>query len=137
MDAAMKTYKVKLERDEEGWWVAEILGVQGAATQGRSIHEAMERARDVLALALDDDSLAENARLVPEIKLPSHAQKMLKDLNEIRRRLAALTDLAEKSSATTRRVAKELAKEGLSTRDVGELLGLSFQRVHQLIGKRA
>jgi hypothetical protein len=38
-----------------------------------------------------------------------------------------------KAAEATRQAAEELTNLGLSTRDAGELLGLSRQRVHQVL----
>lgn len=44
-------YTVRYERDEEGWWVARVLEVDGCITQGKSIEQARERIREALAAA--------------------------------------------------------------------------------------
>lgn len=49
------------------------------------------------------------------------------------RKPVGLERLAEESAERTRKIASRLAKAGLSRRDVGELLGVSFQRVQQLL----
>ena len=46
----MKTYAVIYERDEDGWWVADVPGVPGCHTQGRTIEQARERILDALTL---------------------------------------------------------------------------------------
>jgi predicted RNase H-like HicB family nuclease len=50
----MKTYTVVYERDEDGWWVAEVPEVPGCHTQGRAIDQARERILDALSLYSDD-----------------------------------------------------------------------------------
>ena len=59
----MSRYTVRYERDESGWWVAQVKEVPAAITQGRTIVEARRRIREALALALDDDRQAERAKL--------------------------------------------------------------------------
>lgn len=51
----MSRYTVQFERDDSGWWVAQVKEVPAAITQGRTIVEARRRIREALALALDDD----------------------------------------------------------------------------------
>ena len=66
MAASMKTYTVIYERDEDGWWVAEVPEAPGCHTQGRQIVQARERILDVLSLYVDDAThilLREEARL--------------------------------------------------------------------------
>ncbi len=50
----MKTYTVVYERDEDGWWVAEVPEVPGCHAQGRTIDQARERILDALSLYSDD-----------------------------------------------------------------------------------
>ena len=62
----MKTYTVIYERDEDGWWVAEVPEVPGCHTQGCTIEQARERILDALSLYADDTThilLREEARL--------------------------------------------------------------------------
>jgi len=126
----MSRYTVKYERDEEsGWWVAQVKEVPAAITQGRTI--ARRRIREALALALDDDEAAEKAKLVDEVKLPADARRALARARAARRRLEVETEKAQTSTAVA--VRKLIKKLGLSVRDAGELLGISHQRVQQLV----
>jgi len=62
----MKTFTVIYERDEAGWWVAEVPDVPGCHTQGHTVEEARERLLDALSLYVDDPDqilLREEARL--------------------------------------------------------------------------
>jgi predicted RNase H-like HicB family nuclease len=63
----MKTYTVIYERDEDGWWVAEVPEVPGGHAQGRTIEQARERILDALSLYVDD---ATHIRLRVEARLP-------------------------------------------------------------------
>jgi len=66
MVAPMKTFTVIYERDEAGWWVAEVPDVPGCHTQGHTVEEARERLLDALSLYVDDPDqilLREEARL--------------------------------------------------------------------------
>ena len=60
--------------------------------------------------------------------------------DEVREHLAAAERLRDDAAEATRRAAeesraaaRELAASGLSLRDVGEALGVSHQRAHQLV----
>lgn len=121
-----KSYKVTFERDEDGWWVATAIDLLGCHTQGRSIAQARERLREAMALC----DVPASAVLHEEILLGG---KLDDELQELRATREKADRLAQQSAERTRRVAARLAKAGLSRRDVGELLGLSFQRVQQLI----
>jgi predicted RNase H-like HicB family nuclease len=52
MEPASK-YVVTYELDGDGWWVAEVQGVAGCHTQGKTIEEARERIREALQAWFD------------------------------------------------------------------------------------
>lgn len=123
---ATKTYRVTFDRDEDGWWVATAVDLRGCRTQGRSIAQARERLREAMALC----DVPSTARLDEEIHVGGKLDVELEALRETREEAERL---AQESAERTRRMAARLAKAGLSRRDVGELLGLSFQRAQQLL----
>jgi predicted RNase H-like HicB family nuclease len=131
----MKNYTVRYERDaESGWWTAQVKEVPAAITQGRTINEARRRVREALSVALDDDKAASKANLVDEVKLPVAAQRTLERARAARKRLE---DETGKAQALTSLAARKLIDDmGLSVRDAGELLGISHQRVQQLMHVR-
>ena len=131
MVEAMSRYTVRYERDEEsGWWVARLKEAPAAITQGRTITEARRRIREALALVLDDDKAATKATLVDDVRLPADARKALGRARAARQRLQ---NESKKAQATTAVAVRKLIETlGLSVRDVGELVGISYQRVQQL-----
>ena len=48
-----RTFKVVVERDEEGWFVASVPELPGCHTQGKSLEEALERVREAILVWLD------------------------------------------------------------------------------------
>ena len=128
---AMSRYTVRYERDEEsGWWVAQLKEAPAAITQGRTITEARRRIREALALVLDNDKAAAKATLVDDVRLPADARKALGRARAARQRLQ---NESKKAQATTAVAVRKLIETlGLSVRDVGELVGISYQRVQQL-----
>jgi predicted RNase H-like HicB family nuclease len=129
----MTKYTVRYERDEDGLWVASVRGVKGVHTQGRSIAEARRRIREALSLAIGDDE-AEAAELVDDVVMPSPIRAALKRLHALRKRLMEDQAQAQKDAAELAQVLTQTLH--LSTRDVGELTGVSHQRVHQIVPKR-
>ena len=132
MVEAMSRLTVRYERDaRSGWWVAQVKEEPAAITQGRTLGEARRRIREALAVVLDDDLAAEQAVLVDEVKLPAAARRVLVRARAARRRLDAETRKAQLTTALA--VQRLVRQEGLSVRDAGELLGISHQRVQQLV----
>jgi predicted RNase H-like HicB family nuclease len=124
------SYTVRYERDETGWWVAQVKEAPAAITQGRTIAEARRRIREALALALDDDAAARRAKLVDDVKLPADARRALREARAARARLE--TESRKAQDSTAKAVRTLLKRMHLSVRDAGELIGISPQRVHQL-----
>lgn len=120
-----KTYKVAVERDEAGWWIGTARGVAGVHTQARSLPTLRERAIEALAAAG-----VERAEVVLDLKLPSKTSARLRAAAAARTKAEQATEAAGR---LLREVARELTSSGVGVRDAGELLGVSFQRVHQLV----
>ena len=124
----MKSYRVIYERDESGHWIATVPRVKGCHSYGRSISEARERVREALGLFVKH---AARARLVDDVRLPADVLRMV---NAQRAARARLEKEREQAQAMARRSVRRLTRElRLSVRDAAELLGLSHQRVQQLV----
>lgn len=132
MAEPVSIYTIRYEKDETGWWVATVKEVRGCHTQGRTIEQARRRIREALGLFVDH---AESAELIDDVVLPANARTLLKRVLSTRKRAE---EEAIKLQVTTAEAAEVLTKDvGVSVRDAGELLGLSHQRVHQLLTSRS
>jgi len=122
------TYTVKIERDETGAWVARVPEVPGCHTYGRSLRQAKRRIREALALWVDD---ADQAELSFDVRLPREAARSVARARTVR----DAADRAQREALdVTRRTATELTRSSrLSIRDAAELLGVSHQRIQQLL----
>lgn len=125
-------YTVRFEQDADGDWTAVIDRSQGVScvTQGRSLSVARKRIREALGLYLDDDKAAAEAELVEDILVPARARGAVRKASEKRN---AAKVAVEGAAVATAEAARKLVAEGLSYRDAAEILGVSFQRVHQLV----
>ncbi len=117
---------------ENGDWIVEIDQVPQVHSFGRTLARARESIRDALALwvqAADPDLLAIDEEFEG---LPKGLIDVVMAANLTR---AKATELAEEAQGLTAQAAKRLvAEHGMSVRDTAELLHLSHQRVHQLVG---
>lgn len=43
-----KKYTVVIEKDEDGWYVSEVVGLPGCHTQGKTIDQLMERTKEAI-----------------------------------------------------------------------------------------
>ena len=117
---------------ESGDWIVEIDQIPQVHSFGRTLARARENIRDALALwvqATDPTAL----RIDEEFAgLPKALIDAVTAANEAR---ARATELAEEAQGLTAEAAKKLvADHGMSVRDAAELLHVSHQRVHQLVG---
>jgi predicted RNase H-like HicB family nuclease len=50
-----REFYVLIERDEDGFYVGEVPGLDGCYSQGQSIDELMQNIREAIALCLEED----------------------------------------------------------------------------------
>jgi hypothetical protein len=100
------------------------------ATFGRSLPSAKRYARSALAVYLEVvDLTAAGIEVVDDVRLPTEISDEIRRLLDQRSKVESLrTEVAE----ATRHAAADLRRIGLSTRDVGEILGISGARVAQI-----
>jgi predicted RNase H-like HicB family nuclease len=127
-----KVYRVIIERDETGDWIAHVEGVRGCHTYGATLDQVRRRIREALSLWVED---AETAELVDEIRLPREARHAINRCSSARRRAERGRESAQRATTAAAEVLVE--RLGLGVRDAGELLGLSYQRVQQLVSREA
>ena len=124
----MKTYKVRLERDETGHWIASVPSVPGCHSYGRSLDEARRRIRQALSLFIKDTN---RATLEDDIRLTPRVARLRKDALAARHRA---DQQSARAAAATRDAARALTRDlRIGVRDAGRLLGVSHQRIHQLL----
>lgn len=120
-------HKARAVREGQ-WWVISVPGVRGVHTQARRIGQIEATVRDALALVLEVDP--ESFDVDYDVVLPG-------PLAELTEQVAAIRQEAEVAQADASRLMRETAERlreaGYSVRDVGALLGVSFQRIAQLM----
>jgi len=122
-----KTYVAVYERDpEDDAWNVHVQGLDGCQTYGRSLRQAQARIREALALWLDRDP----QQLLIRDQLPADLSTVADTVSRARRDAERAGAKAQEETA---RAVKRLTDLGLSRRDAAELLGLSHQRVQQLL----
>ena len=127
----MRTYRVRYEQDEAGYWVATVQGVPGCHTQARSLETVRDRVREALAVCVDD---VDKAKLVDFFHLRRAPALALA------KRAMAARSRADKAHDEAQRLLTDaiqrLMDADLSQRDAAVVLGLSHQRVAQLMEAR-
>lgn len=124
MDMRQSTYKVTVRRDPDDvrFWLVNVAGEPGAHSFGRSLAEAKRHATEVVALWYEvepDEFDIEWDVQLGRLGVP------------VKRALSAMAH-AEEDRRRRDDAVRALTAAGVSYRDIGELLGLSFQRVAQI-----
>jgi predicted RNase H-like HicB family nuclease len=126
---AKSKYKVRYTLDDNGMWMAHVVGLPGCFTQGRTIEQTRERAREAIQAVLDLPQ-PYDGELSDDVVLGSETKSVLIELHKVR----AQRMRAEEIERTKLQAAIRLLTRRMSLRDAGELVGVSRQRVHQLYG---
>ena len=124
----MKSYEATVTREGK-WWMVAIPEIDGL-TQARRLSEAEKMAREYVAVTLDlaIDSVAIRLHLGRVAGID--VSETLAEIRDDRQRVAELeTATRERSSE----LARELAAAQIPVRDIGTMMGVSFQRAHQLV----
>jgi predicted RNase H-like HicB family nuclease len=122
-----KPYVAVYERDSESdAWLVHIKTIPGCLTYGRTLRQAEARIREALAAWLDHDP--DGLEIASE--WPAELEDVATKVSQARRDAAAS---AQAAGAATARAAQKLERMGLSRRDTAEVLGISHQRVQQLL----
>jgi predicted RNase H-like HicB family nuclease len=120
-------YIAVYQRDPDtGAWLVAVDGVDGCQTYGRTLRQAGERVREALAAWLDRDP----AGLEVDHRWPVEIASVAAEVAASRRAAAEAADSAGRATADA---VRRLERIGLSRRDTAEVLGLSHQRVQQLL----
>jgi hypothetical protein len=121
----MTTYRVDVERDGR-FWLLRVPEV--GVTQARHLREVEVMARDLIALVTDQEP--SNAELDVHVAMPAATRRHLQRAERLR---SQARDSQSKAAEELRAAARELSRSGMPLRDIGQLLGVSYQRAHQLV----
>ena len=123
----MKRYTIRARRSGR-WWALDAEGLRGVHTQVRRIDQAEDMARDAIAGVLEVAPDSFEVIVVPE--MPDTVRAIVNQATAARSQAAQAQDVA---GQLTRQAARRLVEEGLTVRDAGVLLGVSHQRIAQLL----
>lgn len=132
-------YQVRVWQEDD-WWLARVMSASDGAdtsplnalTQARSLARIESMGRDLIATILDADEDAFEAGF--EYLVPGDPGELVCQAKGARAWLDAAQDLWQERSAAA---ARALADAGYSLRETATLLGLSHQRVDQILGSRS
>lgn len=122
-------YEAVVSRDGRYWMIA--IPALGGLTQARTFAEVEDMAREYVAVVedVDVDDVRVRIRLERVGEISGVADRLVEwdELQDVARR-------AERDAATYRQtLARELAAQHVTVRDIGAILHVSHQRAHQLV----
>lgn len=134
MSKKQRTFNVRYTPDDNGQWLVEVLSSPdsepiGVYTHGRTLAKAEANAREALAAwfgEAEEDSFV----LLPTINLEP---RLISKAVEAKQRRQALREQEAEAAKVTADAVSALASRGLSTRDIAYIVGISYQRVQQLL----
>ncbi|MDQ3305468.1 MAG: type II toxin-antitoxin system HicB family antitoxin [Actinomycetota bacterium] len=128
----MNTYQASLELDpRSGQWMADIEGLP-VHTWGRSLGRVKEYAHEALAAHLDVPPTDVEGHIV--FRTPKLPEPVLDALDDAERARTEADSAAERAAKAKAAAAGALVHDAhLTMRDAAEILGISHQRVQQLL----
>jgi len=122
------TYTARLEREKDGRWTVELEEEPRVHTWGKTVDQALARMREAAALWFQTDE--HRIDLVPRPVLPKATSRTVERARQAREEARRADRIAVEQ---TRKAAAVLTSRGISMRDTAAILGISHQRVHQLL----
>ena len=124
-----KVYSVSVTRDGK-WWMIAVPELD-ALTQARRIDDVPTMAKELIALETGV-ALAE-VDIDQSIQLEPGGEDLAVRVADIKAQRARVTEEEVRVKAAAQEFAKKLASAQVPVRDIGSLLGVTFQRASQLV----
>jgi len=123
--------KIHAERTQDGW-IAEVPGPNGFSVSARRLDQCKDMVVERLKTLEEQKGNSEICEVV--IKVEAELPGIICDLEAAKVKMLEAQKLQDEASAEIRTVVSKMRDEGLTMRDIAVLLGVSPQRVAQLIG---
>lgn len=129
--AGNRSHRVEAVRSGN-WWAITVPELDGVFSQARRLDQVEACAREAIAMLLGVDESAVG-ELAVSVTPPDTVADLLRQLDVSE---AAAASATAQTATLRRQVAQELLDEGFPMRDVGQLIGVSHQRVSQILTHR-
>lgn len=122
-------YKVEVTRDGR-WWMVHVPELD-QLTQARRIGEVEEMARSLIAISTGT-RVSDIAIDIVSVNVPAVGD-IASVANNVRQLRTRARDSEAEAAAATIKYSRQMADAGIPVRDIAQLLGISPQRVSQLV----
>jgi predicted RNase H-like HicB family nuclease len=126
-------YRANVYRDETGVWIARVPDLAGVHSNAKRLDQVAPRLAESISLALEVDVAAEEVVLIIDYQ---HLGLAMADSSAVRAAVdarVALHAAQRRAEDASLAAVQTLASHGFTLRDIGTLVGMSHQRVHQLV----
>ncbi len=120
-------YTVIAERDD-AWWIISVRELDNVFSQARRLDRVEYMARDAISLMLEVPPDSFDIEVIQNLDPPT--QEQIEAVQAVRE---AVASWKRRSAETTRETVRSLHESGYPQRDIGRLVGISHQRVAQLL----
>ena len=124
----MMRYDITVTREGK-WWMVNVPAIDGL-TQARRLSEIKDMAVSLISITLDLPPSQVGVNVVAMIVDGTDLMKLRQQIDTER---DAARDAERKVAALTADLVRKLNADHVPLRDIGEAVGVSFQRVHQLL----
>lgn len=111
-----------------GWWAVEVPEVAGLFTQAKRLDQVDGMVRDAAALLTGQPE--DSFDVVVEPRVPEVVTATLEHSHQLTDEAARLQ---REAAEEARKAARLMQAEGMTVRDIGQVMGVSFQRVSQIL----
>ena len=111
-----------------GWWAVEVPEVPGLYTQAKRLDQVEGMVRDAAALLTGRPEDSFEITIEPQV--PEVVAVTLEHSHQLTDEAARLQ---REAAEEARRAARLMQAEGMTVRDIGQVMGVSFQRVSQIL----
>lgn len=124
----MKPYNITVAREGK-WWMIDVPAIDGL-TQSRRLSEIKKMAVSLIAITLDVPASQVSVNIVAMIV---DGTDLVERRQQIDLEREAARQAERKAAALMVDLVRKLDADHVPLRDIGEAVGVSFQRVHQLL----
>jgi len=124
----MMSYDITVTREGK-WWMVDVPAIDGL-TQARRLSEIKDMAISLISITVDLPPSQVGVNVVAMIVDGTDLMKLRQQIDTER---DAARDAERKVAALTADLVRKLNADHVPLRDIGEAVGVSFQRVHQLL----
>jgi len=114
-----------------GWWAIRVRDLPGVFSQCRRLDQVDEHVREAIALMLDADD-SEVGTIDVTVVAPPEIAELVQTVEQAEH---TARDAVEAAASARKEAAQTLLDQGYPMRDIGRLIGISHQRVSQILNE--